>query len=59
MHHVTGRTLRLVTDEPLEVNLDGEVAATTPARFEVDRNALHVVVPRHSRAARMDATRSP
>ncbi|WP_322921911.1 lipid kinase [Nocardioides renjunii] len=54
VHHVTARRLRLVTDEPLEVNLDGEVAARTPATFEVDRNALHVVVPAGSRAARMD-----
>lgn len=54
VHHLTASRLRLVTDEPLEVNLDGEIAATTPATFEVDRNALHVVVPRGSDAARMD-----
>ncbi len=59
VHHVTARRLRLVTDEPIEVNLDGEVAATTPATFEVDRNALHVVVPADSRAARMDDAPSP
>lgn len=59
VHHLTTRRLRLVTDEPVEVNFDGEVAATTPATFEVDRNALHVVVPAHSRAARMDDTGSP
>ncbi|PKH41468.1 lipid kinase, YegS/Rv2252/BmrU family [Nocardioides alpinus] len=59
VHHVTARRLQLVTDEPLEINLDGEVAATTPATFEVDRNALHVVVPVHSRAARMDPAPSP
>ncbi len=59
VHHLTTRRLRLFTDEPVEVNLDGEVAATTPATFEVDRNALHVVVPAHSRAARMDDTGSP
>jgi YegS/Rv2252/BmrU family lipid kinase len=59
VHHLTARRLTLLTDEPLEINLDGEVAATTPATFEVDRNALHVVVPAHSRAARMDATPIP
>jgi diacylglycerol kinase (ATP) len=58
VHHVTTRRLRLVTDEPLPVNLDGEVAATTTATFEVDRNALHVVVPARSRAARLDGGRS-
>lgn len=59
VHHVTARRVRLVTDEPLEVNLDGEIAATTPATFEVDRNALHVVVPQGSGAARMDGAASP
>ena len=59
VHHVTARRLRLITDEPIDVNLDGEVAATTPAVFEVDRNALHVVVPADSRAARMDDAPSP
>ncbi|NYE37990.1 YegS/Rv2252/BmrU family lipid kinase [Nocardioides cavernae] len=59
VHHVTTRRLRLVTDEPLPVNLDGEIAATTTAKFEVDRNALHVVVPTTSRAARMDGTPTP
>jgi diacylglycerol kinase (ATP) len=58
VHHVTTRRLRLVTDEPLPVNLDGEIAATTTATFEVDRNALHVVVPARSRAARLDGRRS-
>ena len=58
VHHVTTRRLRLVTDEPLPVNLDGEIAATTTATFEVDRNALHVVVPARSRAARLDGGRS-
>jgi diacylglycerol kinase (ATP) len=59
VHHVTARRLRIVTDEPLPVNLDGEVAATTPATFEVDRNAVHVVVPADSRAAAMDGSHTP
>lgn len=59
VHHLTARRLRLVTDEPQEVNLDGEIAAVAPATFEVDRNALHVVVPRESRAARMDGEAGP
>ncbi|GAB3039574.1 lipid kinase [Nocardioides flavus (ex Wang et al. 2016)] len=54
VHHVTTRRLRLVTDEPLPVNLDGEIAASTTATFTVDRNAVHVVVPTASRAARLD-----
>ena len=59
VHHLTTRRLRLVTDEPLDINLDGEIAEVTPATFEVDRNALHVVVPVGSRAARLDGPRSP
>ena len=59
VHHVTTRRLRMTTAEPLPVNLDGEVAATTPATFEVDRNALHVVVPADSRAAAMDGSSTP
>ena len=54
VHHLTTRRVRIVTDEPLAVNLDGEVAATTPAEFTVERNALRVAVPRGSRAARLD-----
>ena len=58
VHHVTTRAVRLVTDPPLGVNLDGEVATTTPALFEVERNALHVVVPQGSRAAVLDGARA-
>ncbi|MCM3517033.1 lipid kinase [Nocardioides sp. P86] len=58
VHHLTTRRVRVVTDEPLPVNLDGEIAATTPATFEVQRNALHVVVPQTSRAAELDGPRA-
>ena len=51
VHHVTTRRVRVVTDPPLPVNLDGEIVTTTPATFEVQRNALHVMVPRTSGAA--------
>lgn len=54
VHHLTTRRVRVVTDEPLPVNLDGEIAAATPAEFSVERNALRVAVPRGSRAARLD-----
>jgi diacylglycerol kinase (ATP) len=41
------RTVRvdLETEPHLPINVDGEVVATTPQRFSVARNALHVVVP--------------
>ena len=54
VHHVTTRRLRVVTDPPLPVNLDGEVVTTTPATFEVQRNALHVMVPQSSSAATLE-----
>lgn len=54
VEHLTTRSLRLCTDPPTPLNLDGEVVGGTPATFEVDRNALHVLVPRSSSAAVMD-----
>ncbi|MEI5674070.1 MULTISPECIES: lipid kinase [unclassified Nocardioides] len=58
VHHLTTRAVRVVTDPPLPVNLDGEIAATTPATFTVERNAVHVVVPLGSEAARLDGPRA-
>jgi hypothetical protein len=40
------------------VNLDGEVAGSTPGTFTVERNALHVVVPAGSTAAALDGARA-
>jgi YegS/Rv2252/BmrU family lipid kinase len=54
VYHLTTQHVRLVTDPPLPVNLDGEIATVTPADFTIDRNAVHVVVPRHSTAAALD-----
>jgi YegS/Rv2252/BmrU family lipid kinase len=58
VHHVTTRRVRVVTEPEVAINLDGEIAATTPATFEVERNALHVVVPAGSEAARLDGPRA-
>lgn len=54
VHHVTSRRVRLVTEPPLPVNLDGEIATTTPTDFTVQRNAVHVVVPQASTSAVLD-----
>lgn len=54
VHHLTSRHVRLVTDPPLPVNLDGEIATATPADFTVQRNAVHVVVPQSSTSALLD-----
>ena len=56
VHHLTTRSLTVTTDEPIPVNLDGEISGLAPATFEVDRNALRVMVPQMSRAAELDAS---
>lgn len=56
--HLTTRSVRLETEPALPVNLDGEVAATSPGTFTVDRNALLVVVPKGSTAAVLDGARA-
>ena len=43
-----------VTDQPLPVNLDGEIATTTPTEFTIQRNAVHVVVPQSSSSSLFD-----
>lgn len=58
VHHLTSRRVRLVTDPALPVNLDGEIAAATPSLFEIERNAVHVVVPRGSTGAVLDGARA-
>jgi len=40
-----GRSLRLSTDPPLAISIDGEVTARTPALIEVAPRAIQVVVP--------------
>jgi diacylglycerol kinase (ATP) len=40
-----GSVVTVDADEPLPIELDGEQPGTTPARFEIVRNALRVRVP--------------
>jgi YegS/Rv2252/BmrU family lipid kinase len=54
VRHLTSRRVRLVTEPPLSVNLDGEIATSTPTDFTVQRNAVHVLVPRSSNSALFD-----
>lgn len=42
------------TDRPLPLNVDGELRAHTPVRFAVAPNALRVIIPADSKAARLD-----
>ncbi|MFF2245919.1 lipid kinase [Arthrobacter sp. NPDC058130] len=54
VHHLTSRHVRLVTEPQMPVNLDGEIAVTTPTDFTIERNAVHVVVPQSSTSALFD-----
>lgn len=53
-HYETSRVV-VETEPHLLVNVDGELVASTPREFSVARNALHVLVPQNSAAARHDA----
>jgi len=46
--------VRIETDPELPINIDGEVVARTPQDFSVAHNALRVLVPQESTAARQD-----
>jgi diacylglycerol kinase (ATP) len=52
-HHLTER-VRLETEPELPINIDGEVVTSTPQDFSVEHNALKVIVPPESTAARQD-----
>jgi YegS/Rv2252/BmrU family lipid kinase len=52
--HLTTRAVEVRTDPDLPINVDGEVVTSTPQTFTVDRNALDVIVPAASTAARAD-----
>ncbi|MBA4115857.1 MAG: lipid kinase [Rubrobacter sp.] len=52
-HFRTSRVL-LETEPELQINVDGELVAKTPEEFSVAANALHVIVPQTSTAARFD-----
>lgn len=53
-HYRTSRVL-LETEPELAVNVDGELVARTPQQFSLAPNALKVLVPRDSHAARHDS----
>jgi diacylglycerol kinase (ATP) len=52
--HVTTRKVLVQADPEQAINVDGEVVTSTPQAFAVDRNALVVLVPKASTAARLD-----
>jgi diacylglycerol kinase (ATP) len=54
VRHYRTERVRLETDPELAVNIDGEVVTRTPQDFSVEHNALKVLVPPESDAARKD-----
>jgi diacylglycerol kinase (ATP) len=54
VHNFRTPRVRLETAPDLPVNIDGEVVTRTPQDFSVARNALDVLVPQESSAARQD-----
>ena len=52
--HFRTERVRLETEPDLPVNIDGEVVTRTPQDFSVAQNALKVLVPSGSTAARQD-----
>jgi YegS/Rv2252/BmrU family lipid kinase len=54
VHHFRTSRVRLETEPDLPVNIDGEVVTRTPQDFSVAHNALDVLVPQESAAARHD-----
>ena len=52
--HFRTERVRLETEPELPVNVDGEVVTRTPQSFSVAHNALKVLVPPESTAARQD-----
>jgi diacylglycerol kinase (ATP) len=47
VRHFTTTEVVVNTDGDQSVNLDGEIATTTPSRFSVQPNAIDVIVPKH------------
>ena len=47
-----GREIEVESDRPLNINVDGEIRARTPARFHVVPRAIEVFVPRTAPAGR-------
>lgn len=56
VHYYGTTSVRIETDPPLEINVDGELVARTPELFSLAENALRVIVPEECAVARYDGT---
>lgn len=46
VHNYKGRTIEITSDEPREVEVDGEPLGTTPVRYSVEDRRLRILVPK-------------
>jgi diacylglycerol kinase (ATP) len=54
VRHFRTTSVRVVTDGPQPVNVDGEISTSTPGSFSVRPNAIEVAVPRDVTGLRRD-----
>ena len=52
--HFQTRSIHVETGPSMPINVDGEISGRTPTKFSLAPNALRVLVPRSSGAARLD-----
>ncbi len=45
VHNYKGRNIEITSDEPREVEIDGEALGITPVKFEIEDKRLKVIVP--------------
>jgi YegS/Rv2252/BmrU family lipid kinase len=56
VHYYSTRAVRIETDPPLPINIDGELVDRPPEIFSLAPEALNVLVPKGSKAAVRDAS---
>ncbi|WP_119070751.1 lipid kinase [Rubrobacter indicoceani] len=56
VHRYRTKHIKIQASPKQKVNVDGEIVARTPEEFRVSKNALRVMVPGHSTAARFDGS---
>jgi len=59
VHYYSTTKVRVETDPPLRINVDGELVDQTPELFSLAPEALNVLVPEGSAAAMQDALERP
>ncbi|MGI9050231.1 MAG: lipid kinase [Rubrobacteraceae bacterium] len=59
VHYFSTSKVRIETEPPLRINVDGELVAQTPELFSLAPEALNVLVPEGSAAALQDALERP